>query len=76
MKPYKISGSFLMGENWSNFTKEVAGRDEEDAVDRLLSDLGSRHRVKRRNIKISSVEELKMEDIENPIVEFLVKGGT
>lgn len=75
MKPYKISGSFLMGENWSNFTKEVVGRDEEDAVDRLLSDFGSRHRVKRRNIKISSVEELREEEINDPIVEFMVKRG-
>ncbi|MFQ6127871.1 MAG: 50S ribosomal protein L18Ae [Thermoplasmata archaeon] len=75
MKPYRISGTFLMGESWSPFTKEVAGKDENDAVERLVSDLGSKHRVKRRNIKISSVERLKEKEVEDPLVGFLIKRG-
>ncbi|MFQ5910570.1 MAG: 50S ribosomal protein L18Ae [Thermoplasmata archaeon] len=75
MKPYKISGTFLMGQSWSPFRKEVAGEDENDAVERLLSDLGSKHRVKRRNIKISSVEGLKGEEVEDSLVGFRIKRG-
>ena len=75
MKPYRISGTFLMGDAWSPFKKEVAAKDQVDAVKRLYSDLGSKHRVKRRNIKITSVEELEEDQVQDPIVGFLIKGG-
>jgi large subunit ribosomal protein LX len=75
MKPYSISGTFLMGETWSPFKKEVAAKDQVEAVKRLFSDLGSKHRVKRRNIKITSVEELEKDQVQDSIVEFLIKGG-
>lgn len=75
MKPYRISGTFLMGDAWSPFKKEVAAKDQVDAVKRLYSDLGSKHRVKRRNIKITAVEELPEDQVQNPIVGFLIKGG-
>ena len=74
MKPFRITGTFLMGDKWSPFKKEVVGKSEEDAVERLLSDLGSKHRVKRRNIKVTLVEELKVDEVEDPLVEFAVKG--
>lgn len=76
MKPYRISGTFLMGDAWSPFKKEVAAKDQVDAVKRLYSDLGSKHRVKRRNIRITSVEELPEDQVQDPIVGFLIKGGT
>ncbi|MCK4458058.1 MAG: 50S ribosomal protein L18a [Thermoplasmata archaeon] len=75
MKPYRISGTFLMGDSWSPFKKEVAAKDQVDAVKRLYSDLGSKHAVKRRNIKITAVEELPEDQVQNPIVGFLIKGG-
>jgi large subunit ribosomal protein LX len=76
MKPYRISGTFLMGDAWSPFKKEVAAKDQVDAVKRLYSDLGSKHRVKRRNIRITSVEELPKDQVQDQIVGFLIKGGT
>lgn len=75
MKPYRISGTFLMGGSWSPFMMEVAGKDEDDAVERLLSDLGSKHRVKRRNIKVSSIEELKVEEVQDKLVGHLIQRG-
>lgn len=75
MKPYRISGTFLMGDAWSPFKKEVAAEDQVDAVKRLYSDLGSKHRVKRRNIRITSVEELPEDQVQDSIVGFLIKGG-
>lgn len=64
-----------MGDSWSPFKKEVAAKDQVDAVKRLYSDLGSKHAVKRRNIKITAVEELPEDQVQDPIVGFLIKGG-
>lgn len=75
MKPYRISGTFLMGDAWSPFKKEVAAKDQVDAVKRLYSDLGSKHRVKRRNIRITAVEELEEDQVQDHLVEFQIKGG-
>ncbi len=75
MKPYRISGTFLMGDAWSPFKKEVAAKDQVDAVKRLYSDLGSKHRVKRRNIRITSVEEVPEDQVQDSIVGFKIKGG-
>jgi large subunit ribosomal protein LX len=75
MKPFSISGTFLMGDSWSPFKKEVAAKDQVEAVKKLFSDLGSKHRVKRRNIKITSVEELEADQVQDPVVQFLIKGG-
>ena len=52
-KVYKITGKFLMGERWRPFTKEVIAKTKENAKEILLSDVGSKHRVKRRNIEFS-----------------------
>ncbi len=72
-KAYKIKGNFLMGRNWQSFTKEVMGESEEKAKEKLFSELGSRHRVKRRMIKIDSIEEISIDEVEDPVIAHLLK---
>ena len=70
MKVYRITGSFLMGTNYQHFTKEIIGTGKSEAIERLYSDLGSKHYVNRRNIKIEKISEIKPNKIEDPIVKY------
>jgi len=73
MKVYRISGKFLMGKIWQPFSKEVIGNDENEARERLFSILGSRHRVKRRMIKIDNIQEISKDEIEDPVIKYMVE---
>lgn len=71
MKVYKVKGKFRMGRrrtDWQNFAKEVIGDDEESAVEKIYSLLGSKHRVKRTNVKIREVDEVEKEQVEDAYI--------
>ena len=72
-KVYKITGKFLMGENWRPFTKEIIGTTKQNAEGILLSEIGSKHRVKRRNITIKTIEEISVDQVENPVVKYVME---
>ncbi len=82
MKAFRVNGSLMMGREWHEFSKEVAAKDKDAAINQIFSVFGSKHRVTRAKIKIDKVDEVK--DIENPVVERKVreskaktaKGGT
>ncbi|MBM4249847.1 MAG: 50S ribosomal protein L18a [Euryarchaeota archaeon] len=65
MKAFRVSGKFKMGHSTMNFIKEYALADRKLVEDKLLAELGSKHRVKRRDILIEKVEELAPEDVED-----------
>lgn len=69
MKPFRVSGSFLMGRERTPFTIETLGADEEGARDRVYSTIGSRHRIDRYKIKIDKVTEIAVSDLTDPVVE-------
>ncbi len=75
MKAYRIVGKFLMKDIWQPFKKEIIGENEDDARERILSIIGSRHKVKRRMIKIDKIVELKFEEIEDPLVKYILEKG-
>ena len=62
-----------MGKIRQPFSKEVIGNDENEAKERLFSILGSRHRVKRRMIKVEAIREVRKEEIEDPVIKYLVE---
>lgn len=72
-KVYRITGKFMMGEEWRTFTKEVIAKTKENAKEILLSDMGSKHRVKRRSIELKNIEEITVDQIENPVIKYLVE---
>ena len=54
------------------FKIEVRALNEEQALERLYSILGSRHKLKRGHIYVESVEIVKnIEEIKNPYVQQL-----
>jgi large subunit ribosomal protein LX len=75
MKIYKITGTFLMGDAHQQFTKEVLGKGKSDATERLYSELGSKHKVNRRNISIEKITEIKPEKVEDPIIKYKAGAG-
>mgnify|MGYP001211165580 FL=1 len=58
MKAYRVIGKFPNGKTIQPFLQDIMADDEDDAKHRLLSTLGSRHRVTRRSITIDSIEQI------------------
>ena len=63
MDVYRLKGKFRMGTEIMPFTKEFFAESEEEAREKLLCDLGSKHKTKRRDINISEVKKIKVEEI-------------
>ena len=58
MKAYRVVGKFPNGKTIQPFLQDIMASDVDDAKHRLLSTLGSRHRVTRRSITIDSIEQI------------------
>ena len=50
---------------WQRFSIEVRALKPEDAVEKVLSELGSRHKLKRKHIRIDKVEEISIDETES-----------
>ncbi|MFP4169483.1 MAG: 50S ribosomal protein L18Ae [Methanomassiliicoccales archaeon] len=75
MRAFRASGSFRIAKaRWQPFTVEVAADDQEEATHRVLSNLGSRHRLRRNYIRINELKEISGEEISDLVVEYLVEG--
>ena len=62
-KVWRAVGKYRKNKRTFTFTKELIALKESHARERILSDLGSRHRVTRKNIEISKVIEIKPEEV-------------
>ena len=71
VKVFRIKGVFERNGKKEGFTREYRGLKAEDVIEILYSEVGSKHRVPRTKIWIESVEEIKPEEAENPIVRKL-----
>ncbi len=74
MKAFKVVGEIKKPELHTPFAREVLAEKSEHAVERIYAEIGSRHRVRRCHIKIISATELKVDEIEDPIVKKIVTG--
>lgn len=75
MKVFRVSGEIRKPKLESSFDKEVIAVKRSHAVEKIYSELGSRHRVKRFHIDISNVEEVPPEEIKDPSLKELVVRG-
>ncbi len=71
-KIYRVKGSFQMGSETQVFTKELRAIKEEDIYEKLYSIFGSKHGIKRNQIKIDSIEEISEDEVEDPIVQAIL----
>ncbi len=49
-------GSFKAGRSWERFTKKLSSNNEKNAAEKLYSLIGSEHGLKRKMIRIESIE--------------------
>lgn len=68
MKIFRIRGWFKQGLYRQRFTRELLALSKEQALERIYSDVGSKHRVKRNLIHIEEAVEVKPEEVKNPQV--------
>ena len=74
VKVFRIAGK-INKPNWkTDFKKEIRALKPEDAVEKVYKEIGSKHRAKRFQIKISKVEEITPEEITDPVVRKLTVG--
>jgi len=62
MNVYRITGTFPNGPVRQSFTLDLVAADEAEARSRIYSELGSRHRARRRHIEISSIDSIYAKD--------------
>ena len=74
MKVFRVMGEIRKPNLKTSFRKEVVAIKPEHAVEKVYAELGSKHRVKRFHIKITGVEEVPLQEIENPLLKKLVVG--
>jgi large subunit ribosomal protein LX len=61
-----------MGSETQVFTKEFRAVKEEDLYEKLYSIFGSKHGIKRSQIKIDSIEEISEDEVEDHIVKAII----
>lgn len=74
LKVFRVTGEIRKPNLETSFRKEVIALKPEQAVEKVYTELGSRHRVKRFHIKIGKVEEIPVQEIENPLIRKLIAG--
>lgn len=72
MKAFRVVGSHADPRKRQPFSIEVSAENEEAVREKVLSLLGSKHRLKRREIEITEVIELSPDQITNSIVKYEV----
>ena len=69
VRVYRVSGRALFSHDrypeWRKFKVYVRALRVEHAVEKVYSELGSRHKLKRFHIRIESVEEVPLEEVDD-----------
>jgi len=74
VKVFRVVGRITKPNFQTDFKKEIRALKPEQAVERIYKEIGSRHRVKRFQIKILKVEEITAEEIIDPTIKKLTLG--
>jgi large subunit ribosomal protein LX len=74
MKVFRVTGEINKPNLSTPFAKEILAEKSEHAIEKVYAEIGSRHRVKRFQIKIESTTEVPVDKIENEILKKFVLG--
>lgn len=72
-KIYRIQGKFMMGDNLKPFTRELKATNEEEIKERIYSEFGSKHHIKRSKVKIEEIIEISADEVQDQVVKALLK---
>ena len=64
-KIFRATGAYKKKKRTFTFSRELLAEKEAHVREKILSELGSRHRVKRREIEIEEIKEIKPEEVQN-----------
>lgn len=74
-KTFRVKGYMLISHDrlptWQAFTKDVRAVDEKDALEKIYSILGSKHKLKKYHIRIESITEIRPEESKDQVVREL-----
>ena len=69
VKVFRVSGRMMISHDkfpeWRKFSMYVRALKPEHAIEKVYSDLGSRHKLKRYHIRIENIEEVPLEEVED-----------
>jgi len=68
MKAYRVKGEFLMGGVYSPFNREIEAMDGDDAREKMFSLIGSEHRCKRNKIRVETIVEVPLDEVEDALI--------
>jgi len=74
MKVFRVTGEINKPNLATTFAKEILAEKSEHAIEKVYTELGSRHRVKRCHITIESSIEIPAEEIKDDILKKIVLG--
>jgi ribosomal protein L20A (L18A) len=64
LKKFKITGEVKKGQTHIPFSVEFNAIKEQHALDHLYADMGSRHRARRFEIKVTSIQEVNQSTVQ------------
>lgn len=71
---FRITGKIVKPNLKTTFRKEIRALNPENAKEKIYTDVGSKHRAKRFQIRILAVEEIPPEEIQDPLIRKLTLG--
>ncbi len=73
MKAFLIKGDYAdRRQGRQHFSVEMAAADKAAVEEKALSTLGSQHKLKRWEINISEIVEIKPEDVTDSVVRYQI----
>ena len=68
MKAFRASGTFRSGKRDQPFSVDIVATNQEDALERVMSNFGSKHRVRRRFVLVDEISEIDPSESSSPSV--------
>lgn len=75
IKIFRVTGKIVKPNLQTDFKKELRAMKQEDALERLYKEIGSKHRAKRFQIKIVKIEEIKPEEVKDITLRKMIMGS-
>lgn len=75
MKFFRVRGWFKQGFDRQRFTRELVALSKEQALERVYSEVGSRHKVRRNLIHIEEADEIKREEVKDSRLISMLEGS-
>ena len=72
-KIFRIQGKFMRGNSLKPFTRELKATNEDEIKEKIYSEFGSKHHIKRNKIKIEDIKEISEDEVLDPVVKALLK---